>query len=65
MFWERTNVAQQFKKKVIFSGYVTFYQINIFFLNILFFYYWQIVFFGRVKWLGGFDPQAGVWRTLM
>jgi len=36
---------------VFFLGYVTFYQINTFFVNILFFHYWQNVFCGRVKWL--------------
>jgi len=29
---------------VIFSGYVTFYQSNTFFVNILFFHYWQTCF---------------------
>jgi len=33
-------------RNVIFSGYVTFYQINTFFVNLLFFHYWQNVFCG-------------------
>jgi len=33
---------------VIFSGYVTFYQINTFFVNVLFLHYWQNVFCGFV-----------------
>jgi len=32
-------------RNVIFLRYVTFYQIKTFFLNILFFHYWQNVFF--------------------
>jgi len=53
-------------RNVIFSRYVTFYQINTFFVNILFFHYWQNVFCGRVKWLrrSDFSPRAVVWRTL-
>jgi len=38
-------------RNVIVSGYITFYQINKCFVNILFFHYWQNVFAGRVKWL--------------
>jgi len=41
---------------VIVLGYVTFYQISTYFLDILFFHYWQNVFCGRMKWLGG--PEA-------
>jgi len=37
-------------RNVIVSGYVTFYQINTFFVNILYFHYWQN------------GPRAGVWR---
>jgi len=52
---------------VILLGYVTFYQINAFFVLTLFFHYWQNVFCGRVKWLHGSDlgPRAVVWRTLV
>jgi len=31
------------------ARHLTFYQINTFFVNILFFYYWQNMFLGRVK----------------
>jgi len=40
---------------VIVSGYVIFYQIIKFFVNILFFHYWQIVFIGQTNWLCGLD----------
>jgi len=38
-------------RNVIFSGYITFYQINTFFVNVLFLHYWKNVFCCRVKWL--------------
>ena len=46
-------------RNVIFSGYVTLYQINTFFVNILFFHYWQNMFCGRVKSLRRFDLVRG------
>ena len=38
-------------RTVNFSGYVTFYIISRFFVNILSFHYWQNMFCGRLKWL--------------
>jgi len=38
-------------RNVIFWRYVTFYQINTFFVNVLFLHYWHNMFCGRVKWL--------------
>jgi len=38
-------------RNVIFLGYVPFYPINAFFVNTLYFLYWQNVFCDRVKWL--------------
>jgi len=46
---------------VIFSGCVTFYHINTFFANILFFHYWQNVFCIRVKWLRRSDLSRGTY----
>jgi len=46
-------------RKVIFSEYVTFYQINIFFVNTLIFHYQQIVFCGWVKRLRRSDLARG------
>ena len=57
----------------IVSGYVTFYEINKFFLNTLFFYYYiKIHYFfiinkmsswaGEMSWRAGFGPRAVVWR---
>ena len=43
---------------VIFSVCVTFYQINMFFVNIIFFHYWKNAFCGRVKWLRRLDFSA-------
>jgi len=43
---------------VIFLGHVTFYKINTFFVNILFFHYWKNLFCGRVKWLCRSDDLA-------
>jgi len=40
-------------RNVFFSGYVIFYQMNPFFVNILFFHYWQNVFCGRVNGFAG------------
>jgi len=45
-------------RHVIFSGYVTFYQVNTFFVNI-FFHYWQNAFCGPVKWLRTSDLARG------
>ena len=44
---------------VLFSGYVTFYQINTFFANISFFHYRKNVFCGRVIWLRRSDLARG------
>jgi len=41
------------------SEYVTFYQINTFFVNISCFHYWQNVFCRRVKWLRRSDLAHG------
>jgi len=46
--------------QVIFSGYVTFYQRNTFFVN-TFFHYWQNAFYGRAKWLRRSDLSCGPW----
>jgi len=53
-------------RNVIFSGYVTF-QINTFFVNALFFHYWQNAFCGWVKRLlrSDFVPRAVVRKTLI
>jgi len=46
-------------RNVIFSGYVTFHQINTFFVNILFFHYWQNVLRpGEMASQVGFGPRA-------
>ena len=68
--WEKTTKSYcttvrgpDILHNVIFSGYVTFYQINTIFVNILFFHCWQNVFCGRVKCLRRSDlarrPQCG------
>jgi len=46
-------------RNVIFSGYVPYYQINTFFVNISFFHYWKNVFCGRTKWLCRTDLACG------
>ena len=50
---------------MIFSGYITFYQIDTLFANIHFFRYWQNVFCGWVASQVGFVPRAVVRRTPM
>jgi len=44
-----------FLRNVVVSGYVTLYEINKFFVCIYFFYYWQNVSAGLIKWLRGMD----------
>jgi len=46
-------------RNVIFSGYVSFYQINTFFVNISFFHYLKNVSCGRKKWLCTSDLACG------
>ena len=54
-------------RNVIFSGYVALYLIGKFFVNTLFFNYWQNVFCGRMETAlqVGFGPRAVIWRTLI
>jgi len=53
-------------RNVNFLGYVTFYQANTFFVNPLFFHYWQNVLRpGEMASQIGFGPRAVVWRTLI
>ena len=54
-------------RNVIVLGYLTLHQINKFFVNILFFHYWQSVSTSRTKLAlrTGFGPRAVVWTPLL
>jgi len=57
---KNTTVQEQYiLHKVIFSEYVTFYEINRFFGKVLFFHCWQNVFCGTVKRLRTSDLAPG------
>jgi len=57
----KTVRGPEILRNAIFSGYVTFYQINTSFVNILFFHYWQNVLrLGEMASQVGIGPRAAM-----